>query len=848
MRINTIILKNYKPFSFSDISNLQIDFVSNTTIVVGTNGSGKSALFQMLNPLPPVRTDFSKDGYKEIHITHENKEYILTSDFSNKTSPHSFIVDQTELNIGGTTGVQEELVQKYFGYTNIDDKLVRVEIDICRMGRAERKNLFLMLNPTDLSLVLDIHKKTLTKLKEYKTNLTHLYRRKEELESKMLSVEILKDTKNYKNELETQKNTLDKLIYAIHQHIEQVKINYQLDNTTHIETVDYDDYFRYVRKTISTFTDIDRYEHQLEFDDMIALANHNDSAMVFIQKQIDELHNEIKEYQVHIDSNTNKPITLIEQEVLSLTGYIKGLNVDDIVGVIIPTNKLDTFLELIQSLKPKLFFLSERSHKSRIWNDVVLNKVAMKLDNLHRDTRYLSMQLNQINQDIKSAESEINKFSLHIPSDCITDQCGLKERYLTKKNSIDSTLINLYKKKKHHESRIQHLTKVSDILSQMHDARRPYTEVLYTILSTWANNWQLHDIVLAHPLIHILNVAPLSILQILEYVYENSKSFHHRQSHIEKRDILQKEIDALTKANATSKVFMENLMQDKLAKLNTLLVEFDMSKLTWEEATRRIKKILAFEGFKIQLTKDYDTFIQQSNLVIGNKTVEYYSSLITSCEAVKNDLDHELRNIDTTIKEQDALYSRYEEEIIKQIQLIETDRIRYIGIEKELSPNTGLPHKYLVSFINSLIHNTNYFIAQVFSYPLKVSKLDPNEPIDFSFEVTVGNISIKDISYLSKGQKEIMLLAWTLAILLQKNVLNNFPLFLDEIGGSFCPTHQVALLELLKSLQEQGLVNQMFMINHMSIYFDGFNNSDVIALKTDDTILTNNINTHVQIE
>ena len=117
MKINYVLLKGFKRFNNSRISEFEAEFESPIQVIVGSNSSGKSSLLKELSPLPSIRTDYEKDGLKELHITHDNHSFVLKTDFSNRVSPHSFKMDGVELNDGHTSDVQEELSIKHFGFT-----------------------------------------------------------------------------------------------------------------------------------------------------------------------------------------------------------------------------------------------------------------------------------------------------------------------------------------------------------------------------------------------------------------------------------------------------------------------------------------------------------------------------------------------------------------------------------------------------------------------------------------------------------------------------------------------------------------------------------------------------------
>lgn len=852
MRIDSIVLKHYTPFQFSNIKELAIDFVSPTTIVVGTNGSGKSTLFQMLSPLPPTRSDFSKEGYKELHISHQGDKFILVSDFTNKSSPHSFVYNGSELNHGGTTGVQEELIEKYLGYTPLYDKLLRMGIDLCRMGRTERKNLFLTLSPTDLTLILDLHKRCLSQIKECKNNLTHLYKRKEEIETKLLDTNILEETKKHKIKLEQDKNDIDKYLYMLQQTIKSIQNEYGISDHFVPDKTFINEASLYLKKLQSQypkFSFINRETYIEDYRDNNATLQVCENELVNYQQQLENITKELNEYQAHIQQYNKKPITVIENEILSLKSHIVELdkNIDPDTGIVLSESQEEEYLKLLDMLKPKLQFLENKLSSVNLWSNQILQKVESKLERMCNHIKYLKERKLYLETELHKTKQEKNKYTLFVPDGCTFDNCGLKEKYSDKHDQVNTQIVTLNKDILELDKQIDHHIITYKKLYSIYEDRKPYTSIAYEISHIWYGTALLSGVTLKHKLLHYLNKYPTQLLVILNHIYENSKMIRYRNTLFEKQKLLESEIEAHIKANTTSKEFLEKLILEKEQIHKSLLGSL---KALYKKRIHYVEKNKHYEKFisiKNELNTVSENFYTLANKQVAYETIEFCKKYMESCIHIKNGIDADLRQIDSLIREQDTLKARYDKEVMEQIHLIEKTKTKYQGIEKELSPNSGLPHRYLVEYINMLIHNTNYFIAQVFSYPLKLVPIDPNEPITFSFEIMVDHVKVPDISRLSKGQSEIVVIATTLAMLLQKKMLDQYPLFLDEIGASFDPTHQIALLELLKSLQDRKLVNQMFMINHAAIYAESWNSADIIALKTDDVVLAGMVNEHVDI-
>ncbi len=157
MRINSLHLKGFKRFSNSRIFEMNAKFVSNAVIIAASNASGKTSMLRELSPLPSKSENYNKGGYKELNITHNNDEYILSATYDRNVN-YSFIKNGVELNLNGLFNNQKELVEKHLGFTDTIEKLVYNKFAICRSTVQERKDLFTKINSMNLELVDAIYK------------------------------------------------------------------------------------------------------------------------------------------------------------------------------------------------------------------------------------------------------------------------------------------------------------------------------------------------------------------------------------------------------------------------------------------------------------------------------------------------------------------------------------------------------------------------------------------------------------------------------------------------------------------------------------------------------------------
>ena len=160
MIIKKLILSGYNRLLNTGISEINIVPQNKITLIIGTNGSGKSSLLKELTPLPAISQEYSKTGFKYVEIEHDNKFFNLLTDFS-ANKKHSFVVDGVEMNQSGNLQMQRELVKQYFNITQeVHDLMLGVK-NFHRMSPKERNDWFNKLCSTDYSFALSFYNKIL---------------------------------------------------------------------------------------------------------------------------------------------------------------------------------------------------------------------------------------------------------------------------------------------------------------------------------------------------------------------------------------------------------------------------------------------------------------------------------------------------------------------------------------------------------------------------------------------------------------------------------------------------------------------------------------------------------------
>ena len=167
-------------------------------------------------------------------------------------------------------------------------------------------------------------------------------------------------------------------------------------------------------------------------------------------------------------------------------------------------------------------------------------------------------------------------------------------------------------------------------------------------------------------------------------------------------------------------------------------------------------------------------------------------------------------------------------------------------IEKALSPNSGIPHQYMVSYLNALLKTMNYFISKVFSYPMELILLKDDDFLTYKFPIKIGgDVTLPDINMGSSAQKEMIDIAFMLAQMVQLK-LSDYGLKIDELDRAFDSHHRQKLLELFSSLVDDGICSQLFLVSHHAVMSQGLSNADNLVLNDANITLPAVYNTNVE--
>ena len=844
MRLDHIYLEGLKTFSFSGLNSIEIDLSSPIQLIVGENGSGKTQTLKEFGLLPPKKNNYKKTGKKILKISHEGDVYTLSSDFKNKDKMYEFFKNGSEnLNTNNLITNQEELINKEFGIDQFVQKLLFNKVNFCELGKIDRKNFILEIIPFDLSELLDLHKRTCVKIRECNNNIKMLAVRQSEIEIRLVDKSILESKQQRYDELQKLKTTIDNVLFTVSSYI-----------TT------YTNKFNSLDEIGLSISDL---KHTLK-ESKLFLRDNSDIKNVYIQKdeqqllqtEIDSLSNqelqpilkEIEQYQTNLDMLNKSESSSIEELELKLKEHIHekdNLVIDnnieifntDISQIDLCISEMYPLLEPFVGCKVSKIYPTKRIQRAKEWIRYINSKLqALETLIEYQTTRINKLKVEKLNMPQVEERHEICK------------KCILYKKQKDLQTSIDEELSALVYENNRRMNRQGTLERRKALLSEILNLYEPYTTKRKELVDLFRKYSIMSEQWLSTKLTQYL----LSAAHMIEkYIFTLKDTLINleKKKYLENQILkMTNELNILKVQSNTSKEYIEKILEDKLKQQSRLILKINKLKLLQLFVCEKEYLKEQYDEHKNNLQDNVSYMKQYLYFKEIQHLKNYYTKVHEHYTELQYSLTRDIGEISIFLEEQKSLRDRYENEINTLHQKLVTDKQIYELIEQSLSPANGIPYEYLYEGINTLIKQVNTIIARVWTSTLEIDLLATGKDITFTFSYTTeNNTKVEDISELSDGQKAIVNFAWTITALIMKQK-TNYPLFLDEPDRTFDITHKQRFCELLVYLLDKKIISQLFMINHHAIFYEGFTNSSVFALSTENIVTPEQVNQHAKIK
>lgn len=786
MKIIKLILKDYNLLFLNNIREIIFSPTKKINLILGTNGSGKSSLLKELSPLVFDKKHFGESGYKEIHIEHNNKLYIL----SQEGNRCSFKENDKELNVSGNRKVQTTLVKEKLNYDSEYHKLFLGLSNFTTMSPSERKEWLIRLSNVNYDYSLAYFKRLLSRDRDIRGTIKILNSKLMEDKVNLLTDEI---KLKYKEDLKAVTSLIDTML----ENKEKIAFNNNdynkilesmiLVNNNLISKISTDivlkDIDTEITKTSNNIEHIEK-ENEIKIKQLHEAKQFKDNNSI-AEKSLEESLLKIKDENEKLESKLKiSSITLFNSPILSTIDLIK--------------ERMFNTLSDISTINVNLS-LEEAAE---------LSKDILKLENFKSATEI----------KILNSENEL-KISREKKDESVT--CNKCDHVFNPYYTIEKEKELILSIEKNRSLLTEAVNKLKT-LSELNNNYLKKQDLITEFYSLFSNSNFLSGYILEIISKFNIQTASMQILRELDYEFNILKDNYNKMV------ILNEESKKIKEELSKIKMFT-NLRKDNnldYDKLNNEISENNLKLITLRKylanlnSDKIIKQNLKTLSLKyISLLKSQEESLDNEIKKEKNKLLE---DVITQCRTIKFDLEDK-------IKKSDLLEDRLKI-LENDIKVLENkSRLLKIAIDA-LSPNGGLIADSILSFIKTLVSDMNYIINSIWSYDLEIKSCDlENGDLDYKFPVISDSRGYTDdVGNTSSSMKEVIDLAFKI-IAMKYSDMEDYPLFLDEFGRTMDMSHRVKAYTAIDNVAS-NIFSQVFIVSHFSGVYNRFSDSDTIVL------------------
>ena len=817
MRILGLELVGYKRLMLSNIHRFIYTPESHYQLILGTNGSGKSSVLNELSPLPAKSNDFVKDGYKKITLEHRGSMYILTSTFKS-SNKHSFLRDGNECNEGGTGKVQEKLVEETFGLTQELHELLIGQTLFTDLAPLKRREWCTRLSSADYRFALALYQKLKIAARDSQGALKHVKKR------------LLDETQRLTEA--TSDKTVEARVAKLHEEITAL-LYARIPNAPTYDTV---------RNTLETALERTVTLSETIIRNKCKLASQNTwSSAQTLRDAEGALKGQLED--------TQRKLTHYTDEFVELDSFLKGLNVEGPEGDLTMAF-LDAEQQLDLASQPTVQFHHFHDPVAMLSDTVeVLDQLVALFKQLpdNQDRRYSRDSVQQANALLTTLRNELDQAKLKAAQaeSRITLLKSAKElecpncHYVWKDGYSDDEL-----------KRLLHLLEECAGIETSRQAKVKKLEAFQEEAETYAGLYrQFRGLVASYP-----RLKPL-----WDYILQEGLLVNSPQSRLEVFYLWQRDLEkASKKAQAQAQYTKLTELMEKQQHAEGAHFNLRLNKLhnAIETATSELETLRV----RYRKTKAYaDTLssLERATEELNTLVGELDQLVLQAFDALSNDVVDR----DVTIKqtqlglEQRKLNERVAlegvvEDLNRSVASLDGEFEARQLLVKAMSPEGGLIADQLKNSIGCLIAQVNSIIASIWTYDLTVAPCGlESGDLDYKFPLEVGGATnrVPDIKFGSKAQREIVNFAFQLTAMLYLE-LDDYPLYLDELGASFDEQHRQNLIAFIKQLMDTKRHSMLLMVSHYADNWAAFPGAEYLVLDGTNIAVPTGHNQHVSLQ
>lgn len=871
MRITYLYLKNFLHiYTGLNKTEIELDFRKNDkviNVIIGKMGSCKSVILGHLQPFYNFGTLDSRNqdgiildhenGEKRICYQDNKNEYELVHKYIWKNDKHtvkSYIKKNgIELNPNGNVTSFRSIVEVELGVEPTDLSMIRLGTNVTNlidMSAAERKS-YMASRLKDTEIYGVLYKKLNEEMRLLNAK------------AAILSGKITTLTKGSIEDMQEEKAMLAESLLQLQDQLNQILkeiggIEVQLREIFKGDSV------QDFRKKITLYTEeMHRLEHEID----VSEREIHDVQSRF--RSISEISESLGAVKNRISQN-QETLGKMEKEY-----YLKGGELGKLQEKrLISRNKEQiqnmkkTYMELIEMLEnmetelskfkckyatPQLrALLSQLNMINELISDIALyNRESVHLlitknGNVLRDA---SNQIDALNRKKTKLHRILGnlQFSdhyeptsiLYFPPNCPTEDCPYYRTHpVTIKKSncgkiYDEKIAQLKLEIDHCDQEIEKLSEYPIVFSKIQNLR----EMWPSITSQLSDIGALKIGSLVKVFSSIFNQKWYDYDKVVDTLNLSVKRDKYYELN-QRAQAMRAELDAISRDGLDDIDNRIDALEKEIDQIATTLSE------TEEDQKRLQQQKISLEASYLTLSKLDDEIKEVSNKkrngdLLEEKIIDMENGLQKSSDLQRLLSDKKIRQktLSATIEEHqnkiDRLNAALNDISFSQKEFIEVQESQsYLkDIVEAVSSNKGIPLVYVKLFLNQCKDMVNDLISDVFGDSIEILDFDINET-DFKIPYAINGSPVKDIASASQGQRSIISLALSFALVQQSLTRYNIML-LDEMDGPLYKDDRDKFISILLKQIQAIRAEQIFIISHNNT-FDGQNVN--IIMTTDEHV------------
>lgn len=876
MIITGIKIENFVGFKKGinkDIIELK-DLPSGIIPISGQNGSGKTTLIQSLSifsdnkdflipdPISNNEKQLFIPATKVITVTNGKNKYIITHQYSKTGSKKSFInKNGKELNGNGNVSTFEEILSLEFKIENrlTDNSVIGVQTNFIDLPSTKRKSEISSILP-DIDRYIKLYKRVSNEINSIKKIIEHINKsliginNLDEFETKLLELKEEKkvvsfeykekesEINNYIQKMSESNNITKNLQLEIE---ELEKKNRRLNKlTTKIEESDIKEISKEeMQKAKVKIKKIEEQNNSI----MIDIEKLNDELQVLSEKinksktaeeKIKELESKIDKYKAKLDFSVNELNTKNSNKAKN------SKNLEEIqkkFSFLFENNNylLNKWIPIYEKFREKIISRINKTDTEVIVDILDNNRYEQERENLERITMELSNIENTKNV-LKSLTSLKNVSDIKRNKKCNISECLESIELQVEDNNNKKSVLE--KKLNNTRDFLEEYKDINDLINRF--KLSDDFKVLNKILNQEKKdkNWILKPINTSK-----ISNKHIEISSIIEFILKLNSSTIKEISDITELEADIKSIKEVLNTLKAELKEIESKSEENLS-INKLLSKFNKIKDTIEAKKNEItnnKKEISKENIIIE---EYLHFMEQNETKSEIKLLKKDLSILPEKQKLLFDREVITKDFENKIEEAKEEKSEIQEKhhgIVSEISKLEvqSDNIQELISEKEklenkldyyrllneaLHPTKGVPKIIIETHLKQIEDIANEIFNKTFDGRFLIKLKNTEDEFLIVVHEQLSDSLIPDILKASEGQKSIIKLVLSIAILKFKIKSKNICLRLDEIDSLLDEENRDSFERLLTDLKDSLGIEQIFIITHNDII-----NNAPVSIKLD---------------